>query len=511
MRKYKTGEVATFITLVTFFVIGLASLVSTVALKKPQTTQTKAEYCAGPNEVIEGTDIKCCSGLIPDELYTCRTPEGLTATPTPQPIEPSLIPYTYTGNETAQSCTQCDDNGKCIYHPELDFRSGRALPNITQCTDTGCINDVECRPKDERKCAVNGESCSTGVLCCTGKNIVGIQADLTCNSNNKCEPKVNVNTIPKCQDFTDKSVCDNKCGNRGCEGVPFSGGFIPNCWRCRTAEYCDFGSQDCQKAAKPTPQITPKVNIKPGCWYDSSCVKNTNNPCNFRTGKCTQDYMCCPYQWPTPTPKPNANNKTTPTPSSNTVTGKCHDTFGASVSCPSVDNNYTNPKDPNKNRLVRYAQCGQTGKEDETCNFACYKWDAANNGPLGNEKVECVGGEFGFIQIGPQFNFTVSLINSISEPVIIKSIVVKNATFWGNVDTGSNQVRPNKELAKVGDPNNKAEFTINGAECGVAGTLVNRDRIVSVVYTHKSQQDKEYTMLNLSFACNQRPLVEIKQ
>lgn len=169
-------------------------------------------------------------------------------------------------------CTSCVF-GKCAYHPERDPRSGRAEPGILQCTDTGCINDTEC--EFGRKCATNGEDC-TSKSCCTGTNISGNQVDLICNAQKKCEPKVNPDDIPACDDFTDKKECEEKCGTRGCEGVAFAGGYVPgknativngalvpNCWRCNTKNYCSFGDENCTVGAgKPTPILTPSPGAK---------------------------------------------------------------------------------------------------------------------------------------------------------------------------------------------------------------------------------------------------------
>lgn len=124
MFNNKKGEIATVIALAVFLLIGVSSLLSSAILKKPKTTQTKAQYCARENESIEGTDIKCCAGLIPDDLSTCRTVAGLTATPTPPPFNQltNVTPMTYSGaddricsciNGNPSNISVCGDANPC--------------------------------------------------------------------------------------------------------------------------------------------------------------------------------------------------------------------------------------------------------------------------------------------------------------------------------------------------------------------------------------------------------------
>lgn len=151
-------------------------------------------------------------------------------------------------------CTSCDGNGRCIYHPEKDWRSGRATPPDAVCTDTGCINDSECQ--SNRTCAKNGEDCGDNKTCCTGTNITGLKVDLKCNAAKKCEP-IPIEQPKKCDDFYDQdnskaqAKCKDACGSRGCEQVPFAGGYVTNCWRCNTQNYCAFLEDKCTQAGKP--------------------------------------------------------------------------------------------------------------------------------------------------------------------------------------------------------------------------------------------------------------------
>lgn len=184
-------------------------------------------------------------------------------------IESSEI-RSYCGVAAAQAspCTSCVGD-KCIYHPEIDLRSGRADPGVTQCTDTGCVSDSECATNTT--CRTNTQSCGEKNQTCCDEG-----TKLRCNAQNKCEP-IPLEQ-PKCEDFYDKdnskaqTQCKDACGSRGCEQVPFIGGYVTNCWRCNTKQYCGkFGNEACAVGAgKPTPILGSKKSQNIG--QSSTCT-----------------------------------------------------------------------------------------------------------------------------------------------------------------------------------------------------------------------------------------------
>lgn len=186
----------------------------------------------------------------------------------------------------ASPCTSCVGD-KCIYYPEIDQRSGRADPGITQCTDTGCVSDMECSTDAKAgKCATNGQACAGegGTKCCDEGT--RLRCNIKSGVSGTCEP-IPIPTI-KCEDYPTKSECETACGKtRGCEAVNYAGGYAggssPSCWRCNTKQYCSFGDDACKTGAgKPTPILTrtptPSYTI-PACYNQGGFCANNNDAC----------------------------------------------------------------------------------------------------------------------------------------------------------------------------------------------------------------------------------------
>jgi hypothetical protein len=174
----RKGEIATIITLVTFFVIGIASIVSSIALKKPQTTQTKAQagcdpawYCAGEcltdqaaRDSFAGVygdagaalgwrqeKAKNC-GITEDQcssVTVCNKNAAAAATATPAPSS--------SGSADLVAACKCTTNGKaagdCPVNPCGPIPQKESAPNDNpSCSNWGQWSD---------RCAGIGENCPT--------------------------------------------------------------------------------------------------------------------------------------------------------------------------------------------------------------------------------------------------------------------------------------------------------------------------------------------------------------
>lgn len=221
MRAFKKGEIATVLTIGALIVLGVTSFISSNFLKKKQTTRSSA----------------------------------------------------------AVSCTSCNGQGQCIYHPELDPRSGIAPPGTPQCEDTGCVNDQECQ---QISCAVNGGDCDATNKCCGG---------LTCNSSGKCEPfPVDTGKCPvdNKRYFDNEITAKSVCGAAGYNGVPTAGGYISQCWQCNSNP-CP-GKWDMNYSCNPA-----------CCSEDNQCP--TGQKCGVPNGFCVSGKSCAATSPTTGAPK----------------------------------------------------------------------------------------------------------------------------------------------------------------------------------------------------------------
>lgn len=126
-----------------------------------------------------------------------------------------------------------------VYMIPLVIGEAAWFRTTTVCSDTGCISDAECGGT----CNKNGDSCQRPSDCCSG---------LTCNARGKCEP-IPI-PPPACGGSYingTRDQCISRCGANNCTGVAFSGGFITNCWKCKT-------NPTSSQPASPIPtQVTP--------------------------------------------------------------------------------------------------------------------------------------------------------------------------------------------------------------------------------------------------------------
>ncbi len=273
-----SGLVCTNITGTDTFQVGICSRVNnptkstnvtpttgTTGQTIPCTDNTPCTVSGTACNPITGKCTKACSADKPDcgsglecDIFTgfCRTPQ--TSGP-------------------AKACTACNANRRCFWDAFIDPRSGRAPVGTLQCTDTGCVNDAECQSTASRTCKTNNQDCEKNSDCCTGVNAVGVTSNLICSSNKKCIPQPQ--PTPICNDFKtyDECIKPTNCGSkRGCEGIPYAGGFF-DCWRCKTADFCSsiFDTSCTAGAGKPTPSLAPK-----------NSNNSTNNPSSGQQGDC---------------------------------------------------------------------------------------------------------------------------------------------------------------------------------------------------------------------------------
>ncbi len=269
MKKNQLGEIATILTLSTLIIIGLSSLASSFFLKNRQTTASKAvEECTDyktESEANAGCDPQ---GFEPvpgvSSCWRCKGTSSASTTVTSSSTSSLPLP-----------CTDCVEDGRCIYFPERDPRSGKAPPGTPQCTDTGCVGDASCQTG--RTCAANGEDCSSKTCC----------AQLTCNKN-KCEPDISAKEKDegkRCQNakglnYTNEFSCESdqiSCKN-GCEQVADQWGYVKDCYRCKS---CSFD------------QLDKTLTCNPAC-----CGPSVNCPsgqsCSVPNGYCMSGTSCAP-------------------------------------------------------------------------------------------------------------------------------------------------------------------------------------------------------------------------
>lgn len=220
MSQTKKGEIATLLTLGTLLVIGISTFVSSHFLKNKQTTKSLA---------------------------------------------------------AALSCTSCNTSGKCIYHPELDARSGQKPPETEQCTDTGCIYNSECSSTGKNMtCRTYNDFCSTNPdpndptsYCCGGLDCIG----------GKCQPKatIPIAVCPSGSDYKTNEDDAKKCpGGLYQAALNPGGGYIPSCWKC----------------INPQTDASGAIN-RACCVTNKDCEANgSNQVCGVANGACRSGKSC---------------------------------------------------------------------------------------------------------------------------------------------------------------------------------------------------------------------------
>lgn len=234
IMKNERGEIITILTFATLIVIGLSTVISTLFLQSSKNKlSSNPRASVNQCECVDGVWNNACAdeGLEPGSLCGPTDTPVLGPTRPPVAVQPPVPTEARPiGSEgTIPSCTSCNEQRKCIYYPELDPRSGQAPPGTPQCTDNGCIHDDQCQKSKGSECVSNTQSCSIDADCCSG---------LTCaegeRGSKRCIP-IPI-PLPSCQSqYTDQKTCDANC-SKPCIGVPFKGGYIPNCWQCQVAK-----------------------------------------------------------------------------------------------------------------------------------------------------------------------------------------------------------------------------------------------------------------------------------
>lgn len=230
-KRNQLGEIATVITLGTIIVVGLASLLSNVLLKKSQTTSTKAavscdkpewscaDECApldaryaylgmnGQNNTVASTawrtDKAQNCGLTESQcnLTDKCQPIGVPTVP-PPPAGTSCDPMWYCGGECAKQST------RDLFGDALKWRKQKAQ-DCTFSSESECSTRTDC-PEGSYKAPGSGPNPPPGASSGTCSCVNGKASDVTaCGDTNPCGPEIGT-----CNKYGDwKNECTGSAQN----------------------------------------------------------------------------------------------------------------------------------------------------------------------------------------------------------------------------------------------------------------------------------------------------------
>ena len=290
----KRGEIATFITLVTFFVIGIASVISTVALKKPQTTQTRAQagcdpawYCAGEcvtdqaaRDSFAGVygDAGAALGWRQEKAQSCGIQESqcsLTSVCAPigaptKPLPPAGVscnaPEWYCGGECANRSVRDAFGDPAAWRQEKARNCGIT---IDQCsTVTNCLAGAPTvTPTSIVLPTPLVQNCQPG-RCCqmdeTTRKTVPNSWGQVCTNTNNCDLKGGCN--PNCcatKDDCPYGSVGQTCGEKDGKNNGY----------CQTGSSCDWWSSYDRNTITPTPPTSDPCGKMGGRYYQECCAQ----------------------------------------------------------------------------------------------------------------------------------------------------------------------------------------------------------------------------------------------